>query len=210
MKNISKILIGSFICLFFSFLAQAQEVNQDSLARKQKQFAKQLDSIKQRNTNYPKNLLKLLWIYNRPNTPWVLPNGIRYERIWGRNSTYETGFSFSASNGSLIEYAIYGEARYYFRKRKNNYTFKGFFLRGGLVYSYQKVTNFPNLKPVAGHFEVGGLLGGFGYQAVFWKKLSTEIGFATSAGWYKNDFREANKLDAFQWTEIGIKLGYAF
>jgi hypothetical protein len=213
MKNIVNIsfLILLFTCL--SFWLQAQEINTDSIATKQKQFAQKLDSITQQKINYPKNLLKIQWVYNRPNDPWVLPSGIRYERILGRHTTTEIGFSFVTRGGDLKEYAIYGEARYYFRKAKKHHTFKGFFVRGGLVYQYQKVLNFSIGNPTStdlGYRKTAGFLGGIGYQAIFLKKFSFEATFGTSAGYYATDWQNTEKLDAFRWNEIALKLGYAF
>jgi hypothetical protein len=144
----------------------------------------------------------------------VVPNGLRFERIWGKNTTYEVGFSFSNLGGNDIkEYALYAETRYYFRKTRKQYTFKGFFVRGGAVYSHQQVLNFSIASPATtslGYRNTYAALVGFGYQTMFLKHFSFETCIGTSAGWYETDFMDTKKLDAFRWNELAFKFGYAF
>jgi putative salt-induced outer membrane protein YdiY len=130
-------------------------------------------------------------------------------------------FHVSSFNGNdITEYAFWGEARYYLRSRKKDYTFKGFFLRSGLVYFHHDVSDFivtgtnpttVDLYPT--YRRTAGLMTGFGYQVLFLKKCSLEINIGTSAGLFWGTSiidTKLPRLDAFKWNEIGIKLGYAF
>jgi hypothetical protein len=210
MKVFINILNLLFCCLGLCFSLVAQEHIGDSI--RQQKFQKTLDSLTYQKENYPKNLLKIQWIMNLPNEPIAIPNGIRYERIWGRNSTIEIGFAFLAVSGKLHQYSIYGETRYYFRKQPKQYTFKGFFVRGGLVHQYTYSAFFSSTGGISGGQTTTGLMGGFGYQTVFWKKIAFEATIATSAGWYDTTVRinNARKLDAFRWNELALKIGYTF
>ncbi len=179
-------------------------------SKRQQVFEQYLDSLRSANKKYPKNLLKLQWWSNRRNADWFIPNGLCYERIWGKNSTLNLNLFFMIGRTSIPAYALYGETRYYLRSRKNQHTFNGFFLRGGLVYAYQEYLYLPNFKPVVGATRLGGVLGGFGYQKVWWKKVSTAAFFATSVGVFEEEYRKSVKIDAFQWNELGVSIGYAF
>jgi hypothetical protein len=187
----------SIVTLFLFFVrvlhAQDRPVISDSLLKTLPQY-------------HTKGLLKVHWLFNRPNTPWYIPNGAVYEGTWGKKTTYDIGATFTkaSSANNSYEIAAFVGTSYYFRRAKNNYTFKGFFVRTGLAYSSIETTFF--------YRRSYGVLTGFGYQTPIWKKLHLEVSYATLFGRYEQKHFDAvldeNRWDGFKWNDMAIRVGY--
>jgi hypothetical protein len=188
----------SAIALFFIFTQTLFAQNKSGIS----------DSLLQTLPQYhTKGLLKIHWLVNSRNSPWYIPNGAVYEGTWGKKTTYDIGTSFRTLSHlqGYYEIAAYVGASYYFRKAKNNYTFKGFFVRTGLAYSTVQDVMYNNHSY--------GLLTGFGYQNTLYRRWYFEISYATLFGRYEVesyfDSRfNKNRWDAFKWNDIAIRLGY--
>ncbi len=190
----------SAIALFFIFTQALFAQNKSGIT----------DSLLQTLPQYhTKGLLKIHWLLNgAANNPWYIPNGAIYEGTWGKKTTYDMGFTFTTLSHLTGYYEIAGFAavNYYIRKAKNNYTFKGFFVRSGLGYSYIRNESWPYTS------HAYGILVGFGYQTPIWHKWHCEISTATLVGrydYYSPEWGiERNKWDAFRWNELAFRLGY--
>ncbi len=194
--NIFIVPLPYFLFLRKPFLHKISLVSQTSL----------LQTLPQYHT---KGLLKIHWSINTPNTPWYIPNGIVYENTWGKKTTYDVGFSFSTAYrlSNYYEMAGFIGASYYFRRAKNNYTFNGFFLRTGLVYSTYRTPN-DNYKE-----EVYGIITDFGYQLPIYRKWHLELSYATAWGRFAQTSSylpsmNRDNWDAFKWNDMAIRLGY--
>jgi hypothetical protein len=173
----------------------------------------QIDSIAKYKKQNPRNLIKVFYSFGRPNTPWLIPNGLSYEGIWGKKTTYGGGVIFrSGSNLNNWDVAVYAEARYYLHRKKNNHTFKGFFFNTGLVhFQFNSPTLLSNIT---------GVIAGFGYQTMVYKNLSFESFITTDIGCFRSETYLAGylfppapykeKFDAFRWGQLGFRFGYAF
>ncbi len=198
-KKITLLFVFILLCLFSQHSYCQNTYNKE-----------QIDSIAKYKKQNLRNLIKLHYSLVRFNTPWIVPNGLCYERIWGKKTTYGTGVIFRSRTTSPDDWDIlgYAEARYYLHRQKNNHTFKGFFFQGGLMYWYRSTTIFKK--------DITCITAGFGYQTMIYKNLSFEAGLSMDVGGWHTDNNIAfptlsyNKFDAFQWGDIGLRFGYRF
>ena len=197
--KIIALLLLTFLCLFSQQAYSQEKYNKE-----------QIDSIAKSKKQNPKNLIKVFYSLTRWNTPWQIPNGLSYERILGKKTTFESGVIFRSSTDypDYRELSVHAELRYYLHRQKNNYTFKGLFFSTGLIHFYR--------TDIAASSDITGIIAGFGYQTMIYKNLSFETSLTIDMGGlhsYKyvySPMLSRDKFDAFQWGQLGFKFGYRF